>query len=63
MSGKFFYLSQNFLFYSGPLVDNPDLLLPQLNKGKGSLLYNEYIVYDRGQVKMKYLVEVELKPK
>jgi hypothetical protein len=44
-------------------VDNPDLLLPQLNKGKSSLLYNEFIVYDRGQVKMKYLVEVELKPK
>jgi len=30
--------------------------------GESELLYNEYIVYDVGQVKMKYLVKLKFNP-
>eukprot|EP00484_Ammonia_sp_Unknown_P027266 CAMPEP_0197024856 /NCGR_PEP_ID=MMETSP1384-20130603/5334_1 /TAXON_ID=29189 /ORGANISM="Ammonia sp." /LENGTH=655 /DNA_ID=CAMNT_0042453313 /DNA_START=54 /DNA_END=2021 /DNA_ORIENTATION=- len=38
--------------YLGPLTENQDVNVQQ----NGNLLYNEYVVYDIGQVRMKYLV-------
>jgi len=34
-----------------------------LEHSKGALLYNEYVVYDTSQIKMKYLVVIEIQCK